>query len=414
MKFYLFLFFLIKFVFAINQDHKSSRLVHTCKNCYRRQTVNLPIRSVQNLELNQQFNDQLNNQQLNNQVNMPRTRRRYKRNSLSVQLTNNRPNKSDDKDLNDFLSKLNANLYEKNRSEASDEDMRPNRNLIPNDKNLIDGIHSPEHNAHHTHSNHENNEYQINSNNDEANNYLKNQKIKELQRKTFDQLQQIFEIELPQNPTLHYKLVELIQALLDELKHIKTRLWQANCKMRLSFKNQKIFSDCETNHEEPCNCPTEQLNDEKSNQKVNSDKVNTRDKKSNRSTSNSNVKQKSINLNNSSNKTNQLNSTTKLTNSTSVIKTNQNSSINSNKLTAFPQNQTDLKSSTNSSMIKSVSKSNSISLNKKTAPSTGPIDNIESKSKKETELSKQLRSAIDCFLCKHQWSNCLSFGIKCP
>ncbi|KAK4337404.1 hypothetical protein RND71_043351 [Anisodus tanguticus] len=41
-------------------------------------------------------------------------------------------------------------------------------------------------------------------------------------------------------------------------------------------------------------------------------------------------------------------------------------------------------------------------------------NNQQEKSTKQNELSKQLRSAIDCFLCKHQWAKCLNshIGVK--
>lgn len=337
-----------------------------------------------------------------------------------------------DAKLNSFILKLNRELYEKVRKPPVDQGDQINRLKIAKDQvhdqlhdQLHDQQHSNEHNAQHHQLPKQTNEYDLHGvklEPDELSNYLKEQRVKELQRQAFDSLQQIFEIDLPANPTFNQKFIELITALLSELRHIKSRLWQANCKMRLSFTNQQIFSDCETNHEEPCNCPKsaaigpppEEVDDkdEESNehyQAVSADKRSIKPNSIEQEPSIENIGVASS-------------AAEKQEKPLPVESSGKPKSSELGKLSApanHQQNQTavgQFNAGQSEPKKKAASKPAPMEPSKSSSALITPAgkSSIENKSKKETELSKQLRSAIDCFLCKHQWTNCLNYGIKCP
>lgn len=332
-----------------------------------------------------------------------------------------------DAKLSEFILRLNKELYEKVRKPPIDHSDQINRLKISSDKaHQHDKQHSNDHNAQHYQLRKPNsNEYDLGlKEQDELSAYLKEQKVRELQRQAFDSLQQIFEIDLPANPTFNQKFIELITALLNELRHIKSRLWQANCKMRLSFTNQQIFSDCETNHEEPCNCPKSvaigqpEESDEKDEESgEHYQAIGSSDGSADDSSVGSDRQaMKSIEQEtpsesfavSSSESSPKESSGSSLTKSTAISQRNSpaaNQTAEANELSA----------DNSENKKRPASKSNELT---KSSPAlitaVSPTKPTATKSKKETELSKQLRSAIDCFLCKHQWTNCLNYGIKCP
>ena len=396
MNIHLILFYLAKLALAINlEDSKSERFVQKCSpiNCElnKQQTINLQgtIKSVNNLQLNQQL----------------KKRSKRKRISLSVRDTNQVASRLNDKLMSEqFVTTLNKELYERSRIKKSNEEQVNKVDKLMQQNQQHDQLHSNQHNEHHYHLNNQNsrnNEYQINQETQEQA-YVNKQKIKKLEKDALDSLQQIFEVELPPDPTFNHKFVELIQALIIELKHIKNKLWQANCKMRLSFKNNRIFSDCETNHEQPCNCPVDHEDEEESNQALDE----------NKKLISNQIESINLSSNHQNLSTNEQNNNSSIANEKPLvlpsIKQQNPTLTNSN------QTKTDNHHSPTKAEQQSLTKLNSTSSTFKNATTTTLTTDPESKSKKETELSKQLKSAIDCFLCKKQWSNCLNVGFKCP
>ena len=438
MNLHLILFFLIRLALAVNlSDSKppppqQQQLVRKCNsigdcdgNQVPKSSSNLQetIKSVKQLESGKA--EKLPSGQAASIPQLPKKKHsQRKRTNLGV-----RDARGDAK-LSEFILRLNKELYEKVRKPPVDQGDQINRLKIASDQvHQHDQQHSNEHNAQHHQLKKQNNEYDLHGlklEPDELSNYLKEQRVKELQRQAFDSLQQIFEIDLPANPTFNQKFIELITALLSELRHIKSRLWQANCKMRLSFTNQQIFSDCETNHEEPCNCPKsaaiEQApeesddKDEESSEHYQAISADKRSIKPNSieqeqpiehfaaaSSSGSDAKEKRLVA---------VSSGKPLTKSTAIGQSNLAPTDHQNQ-TAVGQFSVGNSESKKRSASKPVPTEPAKTSSALITPAS-PGKSIENKSKKETELSKQLRSAIDCFLCKHQWTNCLNYGIKCP
>ena len=419
MNLHLILFFLIRLALAVNLPDSKPPPVRKCNsigdcdgnpNQVLKPTGNLQatIKSVKQFELNKPDKPPSGQNGLPKKKNGQR-----KRTSIGV-----RDARGDAK-LGEFILRLNKELYEKVRRPPVDQSDQINRLKIASDKvHPHDQQHSQEHNAQHAQLKKQNNAYVGLKEQDELSNYLKEQKVRELQRQAFDSLQQIFEIDLPANPTFNQKFIELITALLSELRHIKSRLWQANCKMRLSFTNQQIFSDCETNYEEPCNCPkaaVAERPDESGDREDESGEHYQAISSEKRSIKPDSVEQEkateSFATSDESSAGNESSGGPLTKNAAAAAAAASPSS------TGTVQNQTEIGqfSADSSESSKKRSASRPASETAKTSPALIPsAKSTENKSKKETELSKQLRSAIDCFLCKHQWTNCLNYGIKCP
>lgn len=398
------LFYLIKLVFAVNLlDNKSQqKLVRKCsinEDCNSNQikTVNLLDTLKRAKESNQ---DQLNNQLKN---------KKTKLTANEIRIESNRFNGKTLIEQVDILNKevLNRSI----RFRKSNE----NDQLGNKFKDQHDRQHSDKHNEQHHQLTSKTNEYQLNneltSNEDRNSDKEKFNKISE---KVFKSLQSLFEIELPNNPTFNEKFIDLIQALIVELNHIKSKLKQANCKMRLSFKSQRIDSDCETNEQEPCNCPKQTETEQQDLSVYNYQTI------SNQQIAKANNLQ--YNQIPSFNLLNQNATIKKKANQTSLDKTKLDYQIND----AKNLTKTDSHFETTNSYTKATNATSALEPNANTTttvsynstnivqPKLNIQNSVKSKSKKETELSKQLRSAIDCFLCEHQWTKCLNVGFKCP
>lgn len=449
MNLHLILFYLIKLALAVNLiDNKSQNLVRKCSviNCNddqviinTKQSINLQdtirrVKSLESLELN------INQQQLA-EHHQP-LRRKNKRRKLNFSVSETKASTSGHKTLNENLDAINRHLFNNVRtsSRSSEDNNQVNKfllekQLVSVNKNQHDQQHSDKHNEHHSYVHKQNNEYQINEKKEQLDYDLENsnrQKLEQAGKEALDALKSLFEIELPEEPTTFnekflLRIANLIQSLIEELNHIKIKLEQANCRMRLSFKNKRISSDCEPNSlkrnsKEPCNCPKSDSVIEQDINKLNQytyQTINPNEEKTKtyfkyeekQSVDNSKVPLSLSSLNvTTKNLNNPLNTTKNDKQAHSATKSHNNSQTNTD-------SQKTSTTISNLSTEQSMFKSNSTSSTANTTETSlihSTNNNIKSNSKKETELSKQLGSAIDCFLCKHQWSKCFNVGFKCP